>query len=455
MRIVDPGGTVKSPIHPMPSQDTIAGSCSNGIAPIKHHLSTLSATFLVVASMLGTGILTTTGIILSLLKTPEAVVLVWVMGGILACFGAYCYGVIVKVLPRNGGEAIILREFFSPVLGEIAGWTSFVVGFAASNAATSLALSAYLDAALPQFAQPPALVACCALVLVTALHSVVGPSGIRIQTLLAIIKFSLFAGLGFYGLMLASPPTPVDVGSASRMASFGPEWGVAMMLVMFAYSGWNAAIYVAEEAANPGRTVRNAMIIGSIITLLLYVTLNLALLNSLPAHEIDGVIPVMAILVKSLFGIQASAWFSGIVAFALLSSLGASAFIGPRVLATVLSWMSPQRNPSSSPPAQVSPQLYWLQAGLSILMVITGTFEQILTIMGFLLGVFPVLCVLGMYRIREKTPAVARYLFAPLFVGVMSVILILGAVQRPAEVSIALLLVFAFSLLRFGKYRFA
>ena len=422
--------------------------------PIKHPLSTLSATFLVVASMLGTGILTTTGIILSLLKAPEAVILVWVMGGILACFGAFCYGVIVKALPRNGGEAIILREFFSPVLGEIAGWTSFVVGFAASNAATSLALAAYLDAALPQLALSHELVACGTLVLVTALHSIVGPSGIRIQTLLAIIKFSLLAGLGLYGLMLASPPTPADVESASRMAGFGPDWGVAMMLVMFAYSGWNAAIYVAEEAPNPGRTVRNAMVIGAIITLLLYVTLNLALLNSLPTTEIDGVIPVMAILVKSLFGTQASAWFSGIVAFALLSSLGASAFIGPRVLATVLSWLAPQK-PTSSPSAEVSPQLFWLQAGLSILMVITGTFEQILTIMGFLLGVFPVLCVLGMYRIKEQTPAVARYLFAPLFVGVMSIILILGAVQRPAAVSIALLLVFAFSLLRFGKYRFA
>ena len=104
-------------------------------------LNTLSATFLVVASMLGTGILTTTGIILSKVKAPGAVVALWVVGGVLAWFGAYCYGVIAKKLPKNGGEAVILREFFSPLLGEVAGWTSFVVGFAASNAATSIIIA--------------------------------------------------------------------------------------------------------------------------------------------------------------------------------------------------------------------------------------------------------------------------------------------------------------------------
>ena len=154
---------------------------------MRKHLNTFSATFLIVASMLGTGILTTTGIMLSLLKAPWAVLGIWVAGGILAW--------MARTMPRNGGEATILRELFSPTLGEIAGWTSFVVAFAAGNAASSLALAAYLGEALPGASLRPQVVACGALLLVTGLHGLLGPMALRIQTLLAATKFSLLAGL--------------------------------------------------------------------------------------------------------------------------------------------------------------------------------------------------------------------------------------------------------------------
>jgi APA family basic amino acid/polyamine antiporter len=425
-------------------------------------LNAVSATFLVVASMLGTGILTTTGIIMSLVKSPEAVIVLWAVGGVLAGFGAYCYGEIVKALPHNGGEAVILREFVSPALGEMAGWTSFVVGFAASNAATSIALSAYLAAAVPGLPVSPTVVACTVLVLVTALHSVFGPTGLRIQTGLAAVKFSLLAALALYGLLLAGPgvapiapaaAAAVSVGSASP----GADWGVAMMLVMFAYSGWNAAIYAAGETHNPGHTVRRAMIVGTGITLLLYVALNLALLRNLAPAEIEGVIPVVSVLVKALFGSQASAWFSGLVALALLSSLGASAFLGPRVLATMLAWFRGGAVTRNAP-AVVSPRLIWLQGAISVLMVVTGTFEQILTVMGFLLGLFPILCVFTLYRAvvvsSGGAPKVARYVFGPLFILAMSLILVLGAIQRPREVFTAMALVAFFFVLRRGVSRY-
>ena len=101
-------------------------------------LSLLAATFLVVASMLGSGILTTSGSILGLVKSPNAAMAVWLIAGIHAVLGAYCYGIISRRVPENGGEASILRAFFAPAMGEIAGWVSFIVGFAASNAASAI-----------------------------------------------------------------------------------------------------------------------------------------------------------------------------------------------------------------------------------------------------------------------------------------------------------------------------
>jgi len=431
------------------------------------HLGTYSAVFLVVASMLGTGILTTTGIILTLVKTPGAALGVWVLGGLLALVGAWCYGELARLVPRNGGEATILRELLSPTLGEIAGLTSFVVGFAACNAASSLAFVDYLGEALPGLKIPPLLLACLMLLMVTSLHGFFGPIGLRIQTLLATAKFTLLAVLALYGIFFAAPlvmnttANTVSLGGASEfgIAGFGGAWGQAMMLVMFAYSGWNAAIYVAGEIHEPARNVRRILMIGTSIIVLLFITVNVVLLTQLPTRELEGVRPVIATLVKHFFGAQASSLFSGLVAFGLLSSLGVSAYLGPRVLAAMLDWLGKHSDHKNNTVSTVNARLIWLQAGLSILMVLTGTFVQILTVMGFLLGLFPIICILSLYRkanfLQGKSFQVVRYIFAPLFIGVSTVILILGALQSPREVAFALLLVFIFYTSRVFMRRFS
>jgi APA family basic amino acid/polyamine antiporter len=431
------------------------------------HLGTYSAVFLVVASMLGTGILTTTGIILALVKTPGAVLGVWVLGGLLALVGAWCYGELARLVPRNGGEATILRELLSPTLGEIAGLTSFVVGFAACNAASSLAFVDYLGEAIPNISVHPQLLASLILLLVTSMHGMFGPVGLRIQTLLATAKFTLLAVLALYGIFFAAPlvmETSTSSGALQQAttygaAGFGGAWGQAMMLVMFAYSGWNAAIYVAGEIHEPVKNVRRILMMGTSIVVLLFVAVNVVLLTQLPVHELEGVRPVIATLVKHFFGVQASAVFSGLVAFALLSSLGVGAFLGPRVLAAMLDWLGKNEHHKNDTHPIVKPGLIWLQAGLSILMVLTGSFVQILTVMGFLLGLFPIISILTLYRkkiaLTGRSFIIVRYVLAPLFVGVSSVILVLGAMQSPREVSFALGLVAFFYLSRVVMRRFS
>lgn len=430
------------------------------------HLSTYSAVFLVVASMLGTGILTTTGIILSLVKTPAAALGVWIVGGLLALIGAWCYGELARRVPRNGGEATILRELLSPTLGEIAGLTSFVVGFAACNAASSLAFVDYLGEAVPGLNVHPQILASVMLLVVTSMHGLLGPVGLRIQTLLATAKFASLAGLALYGLylvlpMLFSAPATPDAASQSPefgMAGFGGAWGQAMMLVMFAYSGWNAAIYVAGEIHEPVKNVRRILLIGTSIVVLLFIAVNVVLLTQLPVQALEGVRPVIATLVKHIFGSEVSAIFSGFVAFALLSSIGVSAFLGPRVLAAMLNWLGKDADHKNDAAVVVKPMLIWLQAGLSILMVMTGSFVQILTVMGFLLGLFPIISILCLYRgaddHKSTSFTLVRYVFAPLFIAVSVVILLLGAWQSPQEVTFALAMVGGFYLFRIAMHRF-
>ena len=421
-------------------------------------LGIVSATFLVIASMLGSGILTTSGIIVSLVKTPEALLGIWLLGGILAVLGALCYGELIESMPHNGGEAMILRTLALPGLGEVAGITSFIVGFAACNAVSSLAMSDYLSEALQSDYLNPKLVACLALFVVTALHGVLGPMGLRIQTLLAIGKFTILFLLVFYGLFLAANHFSIPLFSADNAAMppvSASAWGLATMFCMFAFSGWNAVIYVAGEVNEPGKTVRRAMLLGAGIVLVLYVGLNLVLALQVPATDMDGVRPVIALLVKRMFGAEVSSVFSALVAFALLSSLSVSAFLGPRVLATMLGWSTRLKRWSATH-HEINPALIWAQMAISVFMVLTGSFVQVLTFMGFLLGLFPVLCACGVYTARCSRPTrlskLVRYACAPVFIAISSGVLVLGAWHSPFEAAYAMSFLILFLLLRSARY---
>ena len=422
-------------------------------------LSLLAATFLVVASMLGSGILTTSGAILALVKSPNAVLAVWLIAGCHAVLGAYC-GIIARRVRENGGEASILRHFFTPALGEIAGWVSFIVGFAASNAASAIGFGAYLGKAFPALGALVKTSAVCAILLVTLLHSISGPLGIRIQTGMAVLKFSMLTGLTLWGLSHVPLVVPLVSGGLA-VAPFGSAWGLAVMFSMFAYLGWSAAIYSTAETRDAQRNVPRAMLLGTLIVTLLYLGVNVALLRHIPLPELAAEKAVMELLVRKLFGQDAAVAFSGLVAFALLSSLGASAFLGPRVLDTMLDWYR-RRPPATGPMGQVGvPQtggrtvpsgMVWLQAALSVAMIVSGTFEQILTVTGFLLGFFPIFAVLGLYGKRANTPELvpvfAAWFAAPVFCGGSLLILGLGAAERPKEMAVATGVVFVIFLMR-------
>lgn len=426
---------------------------------MERKLGIVSATFLVIASMLGSGVLTTSGIIISLVKTSEALLGIWLLGGILAVLGALCYGELIESMPYNGGEATILRTLFTPGLGEVAGITSFIVGFAACNAVSSLAMADYLAEAFHSDQLNPKLIACLALFGVTALHGVFGPLGLRIQTLMAIGKFSILLLVVFYGISLAgnSAPVPPPVAATTVMATpplSASAWGLATMFCMFAYSGWNAAIYVAGEVLDPGKNVRRAMVFGAAIVLVLYVGLNFILTLQIPAADMDGVRPIIALLVKRMFGPEISSLFSALVAFALLSSLGVAAFLGPRVLATMLNWSDRLRRWSAGD-RDINPALIWAQMAISVFMVLTGSFVQVLTFMGFLLGLFPILCASGIYTKQCCRPTrlskLVRYACAPIFIGISSSVLVLGAWHSPFEAFCAMSFFVAFLLLRAGR----
>lgn len=421
-------------------------------------LGLTSLTSIVVANMIGVGIFTTSGLLLEDLGNPIWMLLLWAAGGIIALCGAISYGELGAAMPQAGGEYVFLSRIYSPFVGFLSGWVSFVVGFSAPIAAAAIGFSEYLFYAFPEtgdsFWLQSSIAKKITAVVVILLFSFIHQKGIKlgamVQNALTALKVLLVAGLVLAGFLLGEG----DMTHFGDIASFSeefPGWktmGLALMWVMFAYSGWNAATYIGSEVRDPQKNLPRSLLLGTAVVMLLYLLLNTLFIYAIPLDELKGEIAVGGLAVGKLFGGQTDSLFSIMIAFALFSSLSAFIIMGPRVYyAMARDGYFFHFLAKVHPVFKVPSRAIWIQALISTIIVIAGAFDQILTYMGFALGLFPLLAVAGIFLLRNSGKSVIHmpgYPWVQLFFLLSSfTILILAYMERPVESSVALLTVAA------------
>jgi APA family basic amino acid/polyamine antiporter len=408
-----------------------------------------SATNIVVANMIGAGIFTTAGLLMGGLNNPVLLIVMWILGGIIALCGALGYAELGAAMPHAGGEYVFLSRLYHPFLGFLSGWVSFVVGFSAPIAASAIGFSEYFYRAFPGLPGINKILAILVIVVFTLVHLRGIKFGSGVQNTLTMLKIGLIVTLIFTCLSLGkgnlnhfSEGSPID-WSFNGLKSMG----LSLMWIMFAYSGWNASTYIGSEIINPVKNIPRSLLLGTGIVLVLYVLLNVVYVYAIPPDEMKGVISVGGLAVRNLFGSAMEITFSLLISFALFSSLSAFIILGPRVYYAMaadgyffkfVSRMHPR--------FQVPSGAIVLQAVIAILMVLSGTFDQILTYMGFSLGFFPILAVAGVFKLKATRQAAIRLRGYPVFLGVYLIfgvtMLILSFLERPLESSIALLTIF-------------
>jgi APA family basic amino acid/polyamine antiporter len=222
--------------------------------------------------------------------------------------------------------------------------------------------------------------------------------------------------------------------------------GLSLMWIMFAYSGWNASTYLGAEIKNPAKVLPRSLIYGTGIVILIYLALNILYVYGINPEQMKGVISVGGLAMGNLFGKSAEVLFSLLIGFALFSSLSAFIIIGPRVYYSMakdgLFFKSVAR---IHPKFQVPSNSIILQCLIACILALSGSFEQVLTYMGFALGIFPVLTVAGVFRLRTSDPKALRLAGFPvtqiIYIAAGIMMLILSFLERPLESSIALLTV--------------
>jgi APA family basic amino acid/polyamine antiporter len=399
--------------------------------PGKPSISLFTAICLVVANMIGTGVFTSLGFQVGDLPSGFVILVLWLLGGVCAFCGALCYAELSAALPRSGGEYHLIGRTLHPAAGFLAGWLSSTVGFAAPIALAAMAFGRYASEVLwPgqhwQVALPvpgvdvwmssDTAIALSVVAMVSLVHFRGAGVGSWFQNTATTLKLLLITFILISGVAMR-PGEPVyftpHSGDGALLRS--NAFAVSLIYVMYAYSGWNAAAYVVGEIRAPSRNVPRALLIGTGLVTVLYVSLNAVFLHTTPVAALKGKIEVGKIAGEYIFGVTGGRIIGGFICLGLIASCSAMIWVGSRVSATMgedfaaLRILS-RRDHRGAPRAALLTQLL-----IIVILITTATFEKVLVYIQFGLTLCSVLTVIGLISLRIREPHLPRPFRVPFF----------------------------------------
>ncbi|PSR12523.1 MAG: amino acid permease [Bacteroidetes bacterium] len=385
-------------------------------APGRIKIGWTTAAAIVIANMVGTGVFTTLGFQLVHLDQIWSILLLWVIGGVVALTGAFTYAEIATRLPKSGGEYHFLSHIFHPFLGYLSGWVSITVGFAAAIALAAMAIGSYVAEFL---GQDRILVAMMSILVVALVHSFDVKQSSRFQNVLTGLKVLLVLVLIICGLFLPAAPGnalhTVVAATPGWSVLWQPAYAVSLVYVIYAFSGWNAAAYITDEIEEPHRNLPRALVGGTVLVCVLFFLLQVAFLRQAPAALLQGRVEVGLVVAQLMFGARGGEIVSFLIAGLLIAGISAMIWVGSRVTRAMAAdyqmWQYFTRDNKRGVPVRA----VWLQAGISVFLVTTSSFEQVLLYSGFVLQLFTILTVVGLFRLRLQHTGDEQAWHSPLF----------------------------------------
>lgn len=389
--------------------------------------------------MIGIGVFTSLGFQLAAIPSGFPILMLWIVGGAAALGGALSYAELAVAFPRSGGEYNFLSRIYHPAVGFMAGWVSATVGFAAPVALAAMAFGEYFAGAVP--GAPPLLLGLAVAWGVTLVHL----SGVRLgttfQNVSTLIKVALIVAFIVAGFSVADPqaisflPQPGDFGLIASA-----PFAVSLVFVMYSYSGWNAATYIAGDVKDPERSLPRAMLVATLVVMLLYVALNAVFLYTTPVAAMAGQLNVAQIAGEHIFGVAGGRVVALLICIGLVSAISAMMWIGPRVTVTMgedfsLLGVFSRRSAAGVPVAALA-----LQIGVVTLLLLTQSFEAVLDFIQFSLTLCSFLAVAGVIALRVMRPDLPRpykvwaYPLTPLvFLVVTGFMMVYLVSERPMQ----------------------
>jgi APA family basic amino acid/polyamine antiporter len=387
---------------------------------LKRGFGLSTSTYVVIASMVGTGILVSPGFMMASLQNYPVIFGLWALGGLLALCGALCVAELAAALPRAGGEYVYLREAYGPMPAFLSGWTSFFVGFSAPLAVAGYIAALYL---LTPFGlaekETGHLVQATAAIIIVAitLPNLIGHrQSAWTQNLTTILKFGLFVVLVVVAFLFGGGRLAhIAEGQSVGKVKLG-DAALQLFYVMFAYSGWNAASYLAGEVKNPAKILPRSLLLGTGLVIMLYLALNLVFAYAVPLADVgfDNAERVPQLAVENLFGPRASSVFSVLLGLTFLATVSAFIITGPRVYyAMARDGLFPSLAGRVGSRGRVPIYAMIAQSVCAIVILFVTDFQNLYKYASVGLSLFALLFIGAVYVLRWRRPDMERPFLVP------------------------------------------
>jgi APA family basic amino acid/polyamine antiporter len=374
---------------------------------MKQKIGLFTATAIVVANMVGTGVFTSLGFQVAGLHSGFTIMLLWITGGVVAFTGALCYGELGSMFPQSGGEYNYLSKIYHPAIGFAAGWISITVGFAAPVAAAAMALGAYAHGAFDSI--NPLYLAAFVVIIISLIHANSLKAGSQFQNYTTSFKVMAVLVIIVFGL-LSTPSGDISFSYQPEVMNelSSPSFATSFFFVSLAYSGWNAAGYIASDMDQPQRNLPKSLLYGTILVTLLYVAINFVFLYVTPLFEMSNengpVVDIAGTAAKHIFGLAGGKIMSTIIAFLLISTISAMIIAGPRVTQSMGKDHQIFKVFSKTTSKGIPAIAIATQCLISLFFILSASFSQVVIYISFTLNLFTFLAVAGIIIMRIKHP---------------------------------------------------
>jgi APA family basic amino acid/polyamine antiporter len=429
-----------------------------------------SATAIVAGTMIGTGIFLVPSEMAQATGSVGLVFVAWIAGGTLTLFGAFAFAELGAAIPEAGGPYVYLKRAFGPAWGFLFGWMTAVVERPASAAAIAAGLLLFWSFLMPAVATPLFAVqiplpfqaaphefqftlaqplAALAILFVTGINHFGVRLGGRFQVVLTVIKSLAVLAVVVLGLTLGRTDGPVDPQAGGLPGAALGGFLTALVAALWAYDGWTGVTFVGSEVANPEKNISRALVWGVLFVGGMYVLANLVYFSVLSLGGVAQSEHVASDVVEQFAGRGAAQWITIAMVISALGTLNSTILSGARVpYAMARDGLFFDFASRIHPTYRVPGHSLWFQAGLGSLFALTGTFEELFSLVIFAAWIFYGLTVAAMFQLRRKEPDLERpyrtlgYPWAPaLFViGALALTVNLW-LELPVRSSIGLLLI--------------
>jgi len=413
---------------------------------LPRQLTLLDSTMINVGSMIGSGIFIVPATIAMHLQSTVPVILVWIIGGVVSLFGALCMAELGAMMPKAGGQYVYLKNVYGPVWGFLYGWSCFTVIMTASIAAVAVAFATYVGYFIPMDSTAIKSVAIASIVVLTAINCFGTKLGALLQNGMTFVKIAALGTLGTLGFLLSGAPAsnfePL-FPAAGLMSMVGP-FGLAMMAVLWAYDGWIEITFVAGEVKRPERNIHRSLFLSTMIVVGMYLIGNIGLLYVLS----PGGMAQSPLVASDAAAVALGSTGAAFVALAVVvSTLGANngfVFTAARIYyamareGLLFSFLTRIHPRWETPVASLLLQCAW-----ACILIVTGTFDQLITYVVFASWVFYAMSCYAVIILRKRNPQRARpyrtwgYPFTPvLFIVFAAGLVVNTVIESPRDAAI-------------------